>query len=338
MPVTSVSPGHAVSRTTSSGTAPVTPASPGMISLESLLSAMNRASAAPNANASSSNTISRNYINSRLNASAATRSATAASVPKDLTADEMKRIAKSGTTANIKAHLGGINTACRDFHVDTNLKKAHFLAQVIHESGSFKYTSEIGASNTDYGGFKGRGLIQLTGKKNYQDYGAYVGKDFTSTLAKKQLLEKNPDAAKSAGWFWDQSAKLNDEADDNDFIGITFKVNGGFNGYNDRLTALKDGIKELCPNENISTDYAFADSLVAENKKGSFGWGLWHDPGLEKKGCTKDAAKALEGYQNFIKLHNDEGKPKLTDKWYGYKGANIRSFVEGRIKEMKKLV
>lgn len=274
----------------------------------------------------------------------------------NLSKEQVKKIATSATDANVNKHLKGINESFKDNEINTCLRKIHYLAQLIHESGSFRYTEEIGASETDYGGFKGRGLIQLTYKSNYKSYGEFVNEDVTSTQKNKEKLEDDPHAAKSAGWFWGQKAKLNDEADSNDFILITRLINGGFNGYNDRLKYVKKGFKELyesCSNKKSEdTDYKFSESGAYNDKRASFAWGLWHDPDLSKSGCTKDKTKSLEGYERFIELTDSSYSKK---NWYGIKsisefssikettgkGKNKKTYVkvrdaaELRIKELK---
>ncbi len=253
--------------------------------------------------------------------------------------DQLKNIASYASDTNINEHIEGLNEAFEDNSINTCIRRIHFLAQVIHESGSFQYTAEIGASETDYGGFKGRGLIQLTFKSNYKSYGEFVEEDVTSSQKNKEKLESDPHAAKSAGWYWGQKAKLNNEADENDFIYITYAINGGYNGYNDRLNWVKNGFEELyenCENENDkNTTYKFTESKAYNVKKASFGWGLWHDPDLNKSGCTKNKEKAISGYERFIALHDDSGKVTLTKKWYGYSGNSIRKTVEERLKILK---
>ena len=257
----------------------------------------------------------------------------------DISKEQLKEIATYASDSNIDEHLNGINESFKDNEINTCLRKIHYLAQLIHESGSFQYTEEIGASETDYGGFKGRGLIQVTLKSNYEAYGNFVNEDVTSTQENKEKLENDPHAAKSAGWYWGQRAKLNDEADDNDFIYITYAVNGGYNGYNDRLDWVEKGFDVLynnCDqNDGKNDTYNFSDSKAYDIKKASFGWGLWHDPDLNKSGCTKNKDKAIEGYERFISLHDNEGTPTLTKKWYGYKGSDIRSTVESRLSDLK---
>jgi predicted chitinase len=142
------------------------------------------------------------------------------------------------SAANAKKHLQGINEACSTFGIQTYLRKGHFLAQVLHESINLAATAERKVPPTKYGGYKGRGLMQLTYKDAYSSYGRFVKEDFVSTEKAKQTLETAPPAGKSAGWVWSRFKQLNDEADENDFILITQSINGGFNGHDDRLKKL----------------------------------------------------------------------------------------------------
>lgn len=131
--------------------------------------------------------------------------------------------------------------------MESPLRLAHFLAQVIHESGSFRYMEEI-ASGQAYEGradlgntqpgdgkrYRGRGPIQITGRANYRRYGAKVGID----------LERHPEIAAypSIGLhlaleYW-RTNGLNALADVGDIDGITRRINGGTNGLADRKTHL----------------------------------------------------------------------------------------------------
>jgi predicted chitinase len=260
--------------------------------------------------------------------------AAAASKELIITFDELKKIAKYGKEKDLSKHLPGINLAFKNFAIDTPLKRAHFLAQVINESGYFSCTKEQGVKDTDYGGFPGRGLIQLTYKSNYEAYGEFVNEDFTSSEDKKRKLEEDPHAANSAGWYWSKFAKLNDAAQKNDFIFIVRIVNGGFIGYNNRLAILKNALTVLDPEKTISTEYSFSSSKVYNEMLACFGWGIWHDPETDKEGCTKDNEKAKEGYNRFIELHDQRGKPKLRGDWYYYDPEEIRPFVEERLESL----
>ena len=171
----------------------------------------------------------------------------------------------TGSTANnAQKFLDAINETCEKFSINTPIRQLCFLSQVGHESGGLYYTKEI-ASGKAYEGrkdlgniepgdgvkFKGRGLIQITGKYNYAAVGLALGNDFVNNPL---VLEKLPYCALSAGWFWNNK-NLNAIADKIDiskpidtgtnkdyFIALTKKINGGTNGLADRLARYKSGL------------------------------------------------------------------------------------------------
>lgn len=136
--------------------------------------------------------------------------------------------------------------------IRSSLRMAHFVAQIAHESASFRFAEEI-ADGSAYEGrrdlgntkpgdgkrFKGRGLIQLTGRANYHAYtkdNAASGVDYE---AKPQLVASDPFVGVDvACWFWNKH-KLNNLADRDDVKAITRTINGGFNGLDDRIEYLK---------------------------------------------------------------------------------------------------
>jgi putative chitinase len=148
-------------------------------------------------------------------------------------------------------YFGPLVAAMKASQINTPLRMAHFLAQLGHESASMVFTSEI-ASGKAYEGradlgnthpgdgprFKGRGLIQITGRSNYTAYGQSRGRDFI-TGDNNLLLATDPNiAADCSGWFW-TTHNLNPLADQDNALAITKKINGGTNGLDDRLSRLK---------------------------------------------------------------------------------------------------
>lgn len=142
------------------------------------------------------------------------------------------------------AFIDHINAAMLEFGISTPARQASFLAQVGHESGQLAYVREI-ASGDAYEGrrdlgntwpgdgrrYRGRGLIQITGRANYAACGAALGLDL---LGHPELLEQPANACRSAGWFW-KTHGLNELADAGDQVRVTRRVNGGTNGLADRL-------------------------------------------------------------------------------------------------------
>lgn len=131
----------------------------------------------------------------------------------------------------------------------------------MHESGSFRYDRELWGptpaqqrydTRTDLGntpemdgdGYKnrGRGPIQLTGGDNIRAFHAWCvqnGFDPPDFVANPDLINSDPWEGLSAIWYWDQGnpdrASLNRYADKGDQEMITLRINGGLNGYPDRL-------------------------------------------------------------------------------------------------------
>lgn len=79
--------------------------------------------------------------------------------------------------------------------------------------------------------YRGRGLIQLTGKANYQEAGEALGVDL---VAHPELLEQPEWACLAAAWFWSEHG-LNELADAGKFEAITKRINGGLTGHAERV-------------------------------------------------------------------------------------------------------
>ena len=134
--------------------------------------------------------------------------------------------------------------------IDTPLRQAHFLAQIGHESGDLRHVEEL-ADGSAYEGrrdlgnvaagdgrrFKGRGLIQLTGRANYTRYGQAIGQDLLTGSNPGRVAWDPMLAADVAGWFWAVN-QVNILADADDLRGVTRRINGGFNGLADRQARL----------------------------------------------------------------------------------------------------
>lgn len=118
--------------------------------------------------------------------------------------DSLLAIMARGREATIQFYLLLMKAAFPGYQINTPLRTAHLLAQIGHESMSLLYTEEI-ASGAAYEGrkdlgnvekgdgmrFKGRGLIQLTGRNNYQSYGKYLSVDFLKK-GNEQMIATTP--------------------------------------------------------------------------------------------------------------------------------------------------
>ncbi len=202
-----------------------------------------------------------------------------------LTLAELRGIVPRVSGANARKYIGALNRAMARWTMSTLLRRAHFLAQIAHESARFtasrenlnysadglravffKYFAQPGEpeafarrpeqianrvyanrlgngpeSSGDGWHYRGRGLIQLTGKANYRLYSNEMGVDFVV----------NPDAiatsasrcADVVGWYWDRNG-IHLWADRDDVVSVTKHVNGGTHGLDERehfLTLAKQG-------------------------------------------------------------------------------------------------
>ena len=192
-----------------------------------------------------------------------------------LTADSLRHIMPNASEVNILKYLDALKSQLNKFGINTPLRIAYFIAQIAHESGSFKYSSEnlnysakalrgvfgkyfptddlaeayarqpekianrVYANRMNNGDeasgdgwrFRGRGLIQLTGRDNYTQCGSELKIDL---INHPDLLSDQPNmAVDAAAWFWDRH-NLNTYADQDDIKRITKIINGGYNGLEDR--------------------------------------------------------------------------------------------------------
>lgn len=156
---------------------------------------------------------------------------------------ELTQIMPKLPATKAQEYLPHLNAALDEFQINTPLRISAFIAQLAHESVGLTVFEEF-ASGRAYEGrrdlgntqpgdgmrYKGRGPIQLTGRANYREVGKALGID----------LENNPKLASTpevgfrvAGQFWERNG-LNELADAQKFDSITKRINGGFNGKEDR--------------------------------------------------------------------------------------------------------
>ena len=163
-----------------------------------------------------------------------------------MTPDQLQRAADC-TPARASVWAPILSAAAEKWGIDTPLRLAGFISQVAHESGRLVYVSEIWGptptqaryegradlGNTrpgDGSRFRGRGLIQITGRANYRKAAEALGIDCEM---RPELLALPEHAASSAAWYW-ATHGLNVLADVRDIAGMTKKINGGLNGLADR--------------------------------------------------------------------------------------------------------
>ena len=151
-----------------------------------------------------------------------------------------------------------LNAAMGHYQIVGTKRVAAFIAQIGHESGQLKYVKEVWgptAAQAKYEGrkdlgntvagdgskYRGRGLIQITGRANYMACGEGLGLDL---IKQPELLEKPQHACMSAAWFW-ATKGLSTLADAGQFDKITQRINGGQNGAADRQALYARALKVL---------------------------------------------------------------------------------------------
>lgn len=161
-----------------------------------------------------------------------------------ITPSDLKRIMPNAAISNTELYAPLLTSHMAKWHIDTYEQVTAFLANVGHESGSLRYTEEIASGaayegrvalgNTEPGDgkrFKGRGLIQLTGRTNYILLGFMLEKDFVNN---PDLLKEPVNASESACAFWWNNYLDKKATEESKFRQVVRIINGGYNGMDDR--------------------------------------------------------------------------------------------------------
>lgn len=199
---------------------------------------------------------------------------------KEITRDMMMAAAPRTDKGRVDVAVRYLNQWAAKFGIDSDLRMAHFLGQVMHESDCLRaveenlnysangllrtfpryftaataaqyaykpakianrvYANRMGNGNEASGDgwrYRGRGLIQLTGRSNYL---AYQQSGFCNgdLMGHAEWLAQYPGALKSAMWFWWKNG-CNELADRDDATAVCRRVNGGLNGLDDRKAWLQ---------------------------------------------------------------------------------------------------
>jgi putative chitinase len=161
-----------------------------------------------------------------------------------------------------------IQAVLADYEITTRLRIAHFLAQICHESAGLRTTQEF-ADGSAYVGradlgnvepgdgslFKGRGLLQLTGRSNYKIYGDALGIDL---IENPQQAADPPTSLKIACLYWKKNG-INPLCDADNLQAVTRKVNGGLNGLDSRADFLAKAKAALSQQQAAAIDAATDD-------------------------------------------------------------------------------
>jgi putative chitinase len=165
-----------------------------------------------------------------------------------ITASDIRQMSSSAA-ARIVAGIVDHQQMIADGGIDTPLRLSHFMAQLAHESAHFQVTREFASGaayegradlgNTEPGDgirFRGRGLIQTTGRANYKEATADIQTMIPSApnfVDDREALEEFPWALLAGVSYW-RRRNINADADRDDLEAVTRKINGGLNGLSDR--------------------------------------------------------------------------------------------------------
>lgn len=162
-----------------------------------------------------------------------------------MTPEVLARVMPFAGAARAALFAAPLSAAMARWDISTPARQAAFLGNVAAETASLSMLKE-GGDGSSYVGilgnrtaeeaalYVGRGPLQLTGRDNYAACGAALG---LPLLTNPALLEGPLDGSQAAGWFWN-SKGLNVFADRDPraFATICERINGGFNGINERIS------------------------------------------------------------------------------------------------------
>ena len=183
----------------------------------------------------------------------ATLMALCSAIPAGLNETVLALAYLNAADKEIPVFTPAIKKIMENYDINTPLRQMHFLAQIGCESGELHFLEEL-ASGAAYEGrrdlgntqpgdgvrYKGRGLIQLTGRANYTQYTDYCRSRGLSVdaVANPEQVALDPQLCVDvAGWFW-STRSLNALADRDDLEGVTHRINGGLRGLDERRRLL----------------------------------------------------------------------------------------------------
>ncbi|WP_246442195.1 glycoside hydrolase family 19 protein [Rhodococcus triatomae] len=171
--------------------------------------------------------------------------------PTFITPEQLAAIVPQIPADKLATYAAPLNAAMVSGGIDSPIRKAAFVAQLLVESDSFRtfeeyasgraYEGRADLGNTQPGDgerYKGRGAIQVTGRHNYESVSQATGIDFVSH---PELVAAPEHAFSTAVWYW-TSRNLNQAADNAGIVRVSELVNGGHHGLAERLAGFQRGL------------------------------------------------------------------------------------------------
>lgn len=201
----------------------------------------------------------------------------------------LDRITGNASYPERKDSLAGVlaGPIARDHGLQRPYVLAQFLAQILHESGGLRYDRELWGptfaqrryeGRSDLGNvlegdgkrFMGRGFIQVTGRHNYSKLTEWLrtqDSDAPDFEANPEMLVSERYLGIGALWYWTQRVPESLIAS-GDIRGITKRVNGGYNGYQDRVRYYVKAALVLLGYQDVTEFQRASDLLTVDGIAG----------------------------------------------------------------------
>lgn len=246
---------------------------------------------------------------------------------------EVLQTSTGSSVSKANQYLNFLNTYMPKYGINSPKKISAFLANIAVESANLNRTSEIWGptseqSRYDSSGvgrlgnlgpddgikFKGRGLIQITGRYNYTQFSSKSGYNFISD---PKALETSKYAAESACWYFGTRPGILEAAEKGDFLKVCILVNG-----KNKKTGLPNGYDERkryynLANQALNTGILFDDGNNTTNSKN-----LSSD---NETIITSEGKIASANQLNFDKLNQNIQTQELddTDVTWGNRSTSL---------------
>lgn len=250
----------------------------------------------------------------------------------------------------IKDFVSELNKMFLKYKINTCRRKAYFLANIYKETGGLlacgekiketnanrNYANKNGNGDENSGDgfrYRGRGIIQLTGKTGYKRYGNYIDIDFLGDEKSNLLIKDIHYLVDSAGWFWEHGQvtskgvdiSLNSKADVGNFKRICELIQGDSSTFYDAVDGKtrKDwqrGRKHIL--QDIVIPIIFKDSQCPAEKENNslvyYNFHIYHNGTIEKQIPEKETflaryyyheANGTIHYLGVTDFHRESWKP-----------------------------
>lgn len=174
--------------------------------------------------------------------------------------DLLAAVSDRAPNDNMRSVVAGLETRGEGAGLDRPHRLAQYVPQITHESGRFRYDREVWGptpaqkrydTRTDLGNtaardgdgfkFRGRTAMQITGGHNTREFRDWcrevVDPHAPDFVANPDLMNTDPWEGLGPIWYW-ETRSLNRYADEGDAEMVTRRINGGLNGFEDRLQLL----------------------------------------------------------------------------------------------------